>query len=132
MSTMKLSEAIREGAKLHPQIFGSYRKFDRDMCEVVGTCALGAVLVATGVDVDDLKAAYPVLNTSGPRCPQCRTKGDGWTVHGLVTHLNDLHEWTRERIADWVDTLEPSTPEAFDLPSPSSASTENATAVNPE
>lgn len=23
-----------------------------------------------------------------------------------VTHLNDIHKWTRERIADWLDTLD--------------------------
>ena len=23
-----------------------------------------------------------------------------------IIHLNDIHEWTRERIADWVDSLE--------------------------
>lgn len=27
-------------------------------------------------------------------------------VHYLVAHLNDRHQWTREEIADWLDTLD--------------------------
>lgn len=28
------------------------------------------------------------------------------TLANCIVHLNDSHEWTRERIADWLDTLD--------------------------
>lgn len=37
-------------------------------------------------------------------CPAC--SGFPESVFNLIAHLNDTHYWTRERIADWVETLE--------------------------
>jgi hypothetical protein len=28
------------------------------------------------------------------------------SVHDVIIHLNDTDRWTRERIADWLDTLD--------------------------
>jgi hypothetical protein len=28
------------------------------------------------------------------------------TLHQVITHLNDFHLWTRESIADWIDSLD--------------------------
>jgi hypothetical protein len=36
-------------------------------------------------------------------CPDC-TKAD--YVFRVIAHLNDDHRWTRERIADFVETIE--------------------------
>ena len=35
-------------------------------------------------------------------------EGCGWTdsVWSMIQHLNDDHKWSRERIADWLDTLD--------------------------
>ena len=30
----------------------------------------------------------------------------GHTLEGVIAHLNDQCGWSRERIADWLDTLE--------------------------
>ncbi len=38
-------------------------------------------------------------------CPAC-DKQDALELHRLIPHLNDEHKWTRERIADFVETLE--------------------------
>lgn len=32
--------------------------------------------------------------------------GDGFTLYGMIQHLNDHHKWTRDEIADWVETLD--------------------------
>lgn len=34
--------------------------------------------------------------------PSCPVSGP---ISNIVMHLNDLHEWTRGRIADWLDTI---------------------------
>lgn len=38
----------------------------------------------------------------------CPVKGCGdlGTVRAVIIHLNDSHKWTREAIADWLDTLD--------------------------
>lgn len=99
---MKLSEAIRLGAMVSAQGFGGL--------STGGRCALGAAADAIGIedwvngalDYWQLRQQWPVLNASAC-CPECF---DGEMALSVVWHLNDQHRWTRERIADWVETLE--------------------------
>jgi hypothetical protein len=39
-------------------------------------------------------------------CPDKSQTGLNALLHGTVMHLNDKHKWTREHIADWLDTLD--------------------------
>lgn len=106
---MRLSEAIKLGAMLKPQGFGDYQTGDG------GACALGSALDAVGVAADkqngltDLSLAlrFPAVNTPAT-CPWklCRDTF-AHEIGSVITHLNDDHCWTRERIADWVATVEP-------------------------
>lgn len=32
--------------------------------------------------------------------------GDTHSLWSVIINLNDIHHWTRERIADWVETLD--------------------------
>ncbi len=98
----KLSEAIRLGAMMRPQ--GVVLFID----EVRNTsCALGAAMEASGLEgfqYIDLRHRYPIL-TQWEHCPECRLSG---LVEGIIAScLNDDHRWTRERIADFVESLEP-------------------------
>lgn len=96
---MKLSEAIRLGAMLKPQAFGK-------LSDGVGTCALGAAEDAVGMS---WFAAWPLQHpafTAG--CPACKYVPDV-IDQATPAHLNDVHRWTREQIADWVESIEPST-----------------------
>lgn len=108
---MKLSEAIRLGAMLKPQAFNSSGR--------EGSCALRAAADASGLQDDlhsllayeGLKRRYPVLLRPVPACPVCWCWGtEDAHVLDIVWHLNDSHRWTRERIADWVATVEPAEP----------------------
>lgn len=100
--TMTLSEAIRLGSMLGPQIRG----------HVVGpghsSCALGAAMIAVRYHNRcgtpwELKALFPIT-ASIVRCPSCA--GTPAVLSACIVHLNDAHRWTREQIADWVETLE--------------------------
>ena len=102
---MTLSEAIRLGAMLRPQAFGV--KFDG-----VGTCALGAALDASGaLGMSETVEAkrYREWNLNAwfqeATCPECG-RIRSLFMEGTIPHLNDKHRWTRERIADWVETIE--------------------------
>lgn len=95
---MRLSEAIRLWAMLHPQYFGATYGMDVNH-QVLGTCAMGAARQAGFI-----VRREGVLDIA-TRCPHCGKVRDA--LLRVITHLNDGHRWTRERIADWVATVEP-------------------------
>lgn len=115
---MKLSEAIRLGAMMHPQCFENHSEFDSH-ANVIATCALGAADQA-GYVLSGVRRACP---QGCFVCPACGNE----TIYldYAIAHLNDYHNWTRERIADWVETLEAHAPE------PSSAEPASIHAVVP-
>lgn len=103
---MRFSEAIRLGATMKPQTFDRF--FDG-----VGTCAIGAAYDAIGdLGLDTEEWADAVARFDSVACPECgrdrlailELSG---TARNVVTHLNDFHRWTRERIADFVELHEP-------------------------
>lgn len=51
---------------------------------------------------DLLSSVLPALATE-VNCPHCSTSR---SLEALVIHLNDSAKWTRERVADWLDTLD--------------------------
>lgn len=97
---MKLSEAIRLGAMMKPQIRGA---IETDH----GTCAYGAALDAVGKLQECRSVGLHIsLGWGDPfelvNCPVC-----GKPFHNkAIGHLNDFHCWTREAIADWVESIE--------------------------
>lgn len=113
---MKLSEAIRLGAMMKPQAFGAL--YDNG-----ATCALGAAGDAMGIldrnrndwipgSTEKVWWWRPVA-TAEALCPSCGQRARnsyGWitssTVEDVIVHLNNDHRWTRERIADWVESVE--------------------------
>ncbi len=54
--------------------------------------------------VDALLRLCPGLRDASAICPDCGTAGTV-PISTLIPHINDSHKWTRERIADWLDTL---------------------------
>lgn len=113
---LKLSEAIRLGAMLRPQCYGT-------LFEGGKSCAMGAVIEAAGLSgyqedliLTDLfpaiKTQFPALfekvqfpNGAMPEWWFDHQVVDVWTA--IVVLNNKPNNWTRERIADWVATVEP-------------------------
>lgn len=92
---MKLSEAIREGAKLRPQCRENYFSDE-------GSCALGAAMEAitgsasrSAMSVCDLSDKY-LTHFDHPASDR---RAELFTI---IVQLNDDFRWTREQIADWV------------------------------
>ncbi len=110
---MRLSEAIRLGAMLRPQAFHGLFKDG-------GSCALGAALDAMGITDEEafqrrlsLFEGASQIRVMVPPC--CRCLVDLHEVDAVIVHLNDTHQWTREQIADWVETLEQASAEPAPL-----------------
>lgn len=97
-----LAEAMRKGAALRPQCFGSY--FWQG-----ASCAIGAAYEgATGraneeVNRNHVLQLFPDIAGKGCVCPSC---GESHTAYTMMVHLNDTHKWTREAIASWMDSLQ--------------------------
>lgn len=116
---MKLSEAIRLGAMLKPQGAGSgSAKPHAD-----ATCALGAAIESAGLSYDhdftSVRERWPFVSAVRLACPlrdERTIYQHGMVCHtffaqsrqllDLIWHLNDAHGWSRERIADWVESIE--------------------------
>jgi len=111
---MKLSEKIRSGAKLAPQFFGGLGDGSN------GTCAIGAALHAVGELLAcqgpmRQKSCYDVFPVLWVRagCPcdcenpkRIHSGREVNTMGEAIAHLNDNHRWSREAIAEWVETIE--------------------------
>ena len=93
-----LAELIREGSKIHPQGFKTFFADGK-------SCAYGAAAFAASGNGHlyslFLHGRFTARNSVAD-CPDCDDKT--MSNIGLVTHLNDEHEWKREDIATWVDT----------------------------
>lgn len=115
MTKLTLSAAIREGAKKRPMAQGSYFTYNNYEC--IGSCALGAAyeaLTGTAVVEGQLASDEQILNTIGfyTETDMYRwvEESDGGPLaenHELwrvISILNDFTGWTREQIADWLET----------------------------
>jgi len=55
-----------------------------------------------GKVVSKLSKLLPTLK-SPTKCPQCKIEN---ILERQIIHLNDTHKWTREAIADWLESLD--------------------------
>jgi hypothetical protein len=104
---MKLSDAIRQGAKLLPQHFGGYFLRAGEEGEYIAACcALGGVALALGINPnevascrDHIEAEFPEIFSLVP------SSTDSDTLWGVIVHWNDKDRLSREEIADRVAAL---------------------------
>lgn len=98
---LSLSEAIRIGSRLSRQCRGNYDDGNG------GTCALGSAGWAAGLSGSELNLwemgkAFPILKKQ-VMCPVYERKQ---SLDVSIVVLNDLCHWTRDQIADWVESIE--------------------------
>lgn len=108
----KLSQAIREGAKLRPQCrFSLYEELSSGEFR---SCSLGAAAEAIGFSVNNssvysdnglllLQERFKLDLRTLVDCPV--GKNDRQSLEDMIADLNDWEEWSREDIADWVEKL---------------------------
>lgn len=104
---MHLSEAIRDGCRFGKQCFGAFTDGE-------GYCAIGAAMRAYNVPVYigtlNIPEFFLGLVPALTPCPACglpkKKVSRGISIPKLVYHLNDDHRWSREAIAEWVETVE--------------------------
>lgn len=108
---MTLSDAMRLGAAMVPQAFGD--SIVRNGETITAACAWAAISIGIGdarLHPNLIAVRFPELLQPADCPAECGHQGyfGGLpTLEELITHLNDDHRWTREQIADWIDTLKP-------------------------
>jgi hypothetical protein len=109
---MRLSEAIRLGAMATEQGHGA-----SSIASDTAPCALGAARLAAGIrgNVDSPVAAYSALALRWPMLDELVAmpieKTRVLLLMDAIWRLNDWPNfWTREQIADWVQTIEDAQP----------------------
>lgn len=106
---LRLSEAMRLGSMLAPKAIGWRHHPDG------GTCALGAIEDALGIGHGEAEQAFPQLLERKVTHP---VMGRSVTLNWAVATLNNgcdgtrhFAPWTREEIADWLETFEEAGPD---------------------
>ena len=89
LGKLKLSEAIRIGARMMPQGTGNPR------ANKEGVCAIGAAWIATGHDLPH--------DCYFPYSDFCEFFGVTHKLMGSIWCRNDEGDQTREQIADWLE-----------------------------
>ena len=106
----ELATAIRLGAERRPiQAYGSYFAGARSSC-ALGAAYEGMYRLPEQADAlrpRRLDRLFDCLENTIRTCPEgCRKR---LPLGPLIVHLNDDHQWSRERIATWVGGGDPST-----------------------
>jgi hypothetical protein len=109
---MKLSTAIRDGARKRPQAFGRWYDI-RD--GVPHTDVMGAAFEGAGesFDVDHpgdtrkmMARLFPLFGSYKARPCPAKDRVTQYDIYLMCQHLNDRHRWARESIARWVTQFE--------------------------
>lgn len=99
----ELAQAMLDGIARRPeQSFGEYYRGRHS------SCALGAAYEglyrlprnADGIKPRRLDLLFECLDSEVRVCPACGRKR--LPLGAIIIHLNDHHQWTRERIAAWL------------------------------
>ena len=102
----ELAAAIRKGAERRPeQAFGDYFVGRRASC-ALGAAYEGIYRLAPDMEgrgpTRDLEWFFDCLENVVRYCPIKGCKKH-LVLSSMIVHLNDVHEWTRDRIAAWVE-----------------------------
>lgn len=98
---------------IHPKVLELFR--ERVAFAFADTLEVGGPAASSEQESDGLPAwesiqkaskELPGITTLVKSPCDCKRKYDHFTLWSLIQHLNDEHkEWTREKIADWLDEL---------------------------
>ena len=105
----ELAQFIRSGAVRRPeQAFGDYYRGRSASC-ALGAAYEGMYRLPTQAGglrpTKDLEWFFDCLEGSVRLCPHgndCRKK---LSLAAIMVHLNDDHKWSREDIAEWLESL---------------------------
>lgn len=105
----KPSEMVRLGSIGTKQGYHHYCNVENNTY-----CAVGAMMKAVGFPVETATPAgmygflqdYSLWKSADYPCGHCSISGGRTSsIFVITTHLNDEDKWSREKIADWLDSI---------------------------
>lgn len=115
---MRLSEAVRLGAMQVAPTIDRHKVFERDGEDAIcGACVLGTAAVAIGIvrngwygqAIDGTGLFIDQFPIGAVRVPSPH-HGISNTLAYVASSLYESYGWTREQVADWVETIEAAQP----------------------
>ena len=100
MTLTEIAEAMRLGAQMGPQAFGVL--FNNSG----GACAVGAAIAGCGMTQRNNPRPFGEYFGVRPDVVVCPACGEHSALFNVIVCLNDVHRWTREDIADWLEAQE--------------------------
>lgn len=107
VEVLKPSRFLRLGTMIRPQAKDEWFSDEKGD---IRSCALGAMSEAlfgdTDVRGDRLYEKFPLLEkeNTGFACPVKDLDVRGTSLSHIITALNDRAGWSREKIADWLES----------------------------
>jgi hypothetical protein len=97
-------EHMNKAAKTMGDAFAEVAKAMEPLKEALTKTTSIATTMAPGIALSQHEDMHKIL----ANCPDqsCAIKDQDQPIYHLIQHLNDHHQWQRERIADWLDTLD--------------------------
>jgi len=82
-------------------------KFEKTKQHLADTAVVGLGPDTGSIVQKNLKKLFPALKEI-VTCPVCAKldKDRSSTLDRMIIHLNDEHRWTREEVADWLESLD--------------------------
>lgn len=95
-------EHMANAAKVMGSTFAEVAKAMEPLKDALTKATDTATAMAPGIALSQHEDMHKITAV----CPIKRCKRDEEPIYHLIQHLNDHHQWKRERIADWLDTLD--------------------------
>jgi len=108
MSNNTVSLAMRAGAKLRPQGYGKlFQKLFGEFhsCAIAAVCEYRGAIPSERFSLQDI-ANYVQFDPSPIANPITDVTNVPATLYEVITLMNDALSWSRERIADFVESVE--------------------------
>lgn len=96
LDAMAIDTVVAEKYSIATCAFGAaYRGITGKYCMRMCQTMRKAIIEATGIDVYDIHADCPIPNALKYKP----------SISNIVLYLNDVAQWSREQIADWLESI---------------------------
>ena len=102
VTPIRFSEAMRLGCLVTERLETQY--VDNDDSPKAA-CAIGAAWIGAGMPDTPALYARQFCDANSKFLPCEHRIGGSHDLYGIVTHLNDVDHWPREKIADWLESI---------------------------
>ncbi len=105
----QVKKELIENFKNNPPLLNNQKNLGHFSEKIMSNAKINKAKFKTNVGApDDLYLKLPALFNHKESCPvkDCSESKIASALRSIIIHLNDYHLWDRERVADWLETLD--------------------------